>query len=157
MTIIEDVLLRAILPGDLPLMYEMQADPESNRIAVTFPRNREVFDHHWATALKDAKNLARAVIAGHAFVGYISCLPQDGADHVGYLIDRAYWGRGLATRALHLLLEEVVQRPLVATVATSNLASLRVLRKCGFVVEKTRQSLASERYPACEETVLVLT
>ena len=48
-------------------------------------------------------------------------------------------------------------RPLVATVATSNGASLRVLQKCGFVVERVRLSPASDRYPECEEAVLVLT
>ena len=41
-------------------------------------------------------------------------------------------------------------------VATGNGASLRVLQKCGFAIEEVRQSPASERYPACEEAVLVL-
>src|SRR5262249_14378869 len=81
---------------------------------------------------------------------------MDGQDHVGYWIDRAYWGMGIASRALHLLLQEVAKRPLVATAATSNGASLRVLQKCGFVVEQVRLSPASDRYPECEETVLVL-
>jgi RimJ/RimL family protein N-acetyltransferase len=77
-------------------------------------------------------------------------------DHVGYWIDRAYWGRGIASRALHLLLQEVAKRPLVATAATSNRASLRVLQKSGFVVERVRLSPASDRYPECEEAVLIL-
>ena len=81
---------------------------------------------------------------------------MDGEDHVGYWIDRAYWGKGIASRALHLLLREVAKRPLVATVATSNGASLRVLQKCGFVVERVRLSPATDRYPECEEAVLVL-
>ena len=55
-----------------------------------------------------------------------------------------------------LLLREVAKRPLVATAATSNGASLRVLQKCGFVVEQVRHSPASDRYPECEEAVLVL-
>ena len=46
--------------------------------------------------------------------------------------------------------------PLVASAATSNRASLRVLQKSGFVVERVRLSPASDRYPECEETVLVL-
>ena len=76
--------------------------------------------------------------------------------HVGYWVDRALWGRGIASRALELLLREVVGRPLHATVATSNGASLRVLRKCGFVVEVVRHSPATDRYAECEEAVLVL-
>jgi RimJ/RimL family protein N-acetyltransferase len=63
---------------------------------------------------------------------------------------------GIANRALHLLLREVAKRPLFASVATSNGASLRVLQKCGFVVERVRLSPATDRYPECEEAVLVL-
>jgi len=106
--------------------------------------------------LDDPGITARAVLVGEAFVGYISCFRVDGQDHVGYWIDRAYWGMGIASRALHLLLREVGKRPLVAVAATSNGASLRLLQKCGFVVESVRLSPAGERYPACEEAVLVL-
>ena len=152
----ESVRLRPVQPCDLPRMYDMQLDPESNRMAVTIPRTEDAFDSHWAKALTDPGNTARAVLLGGRVVGYISCFPADGQDHVGYWIDRAYWGRGVASRALRLLLREVAQRPLVATVATGNGASLRVLQKCGFVIEHVRHSPASERYPACEEAVLVL-
>ena len=101
-------------------------------------------------------NTTRAVFLDGQMVGYISCFPMDGEDHVGYWIDRAYWGMGIASRALHLLLGEVTKRPLVATAATSNGASLRVLQKCGFVVEEVRHAPATDRYPECEEAVLVL-
>jgi RimJ/RimL family protein N-acetyltransferase len=89
-------------------------------------------------------------------VGYISSFPMDGQDHVGYWIDRAYWGIGIASRALHLLLGEVTKRPLVAITASSNAASIRVLQKCGFVLEQVRLSPATDRYPECEEAVHVL-
>ena len=156
MTADEGVSLRPVEPGDLPRLYEMQLDPESNRMAVTIPRSREAFDAHWAKALGDPGNTTRAVLFGGAVVGYVSCFPMDGQDHVGYWIDRAYWGRGIASRALELLVREVAKRPLVATAATGNGASLRVLQKCGFAIEQVRHSPASERYPACEEAVLVL-
>jgi RimJ/RimL family protein N-acetyltransferase len=152
----ESVRLRPVQPDDLPRMYDLQLDPESNRLAVTIPRTLEAFDAHWAKALDDPGNTTRAVLVGEALVGYISCFPMDGQDHVGYWIDRAYWGMGIASRALQLLLREVAKRPLVATAATSNGASIRVLQKCGFVVEEVRLSPASDRYPECEEAVLVL-
>ena len=156
MTTDEGVRLPPVQPGDLPRMYDLQLDPESNRMAVTIPRTGEAFDSHWAKALGDPGITARAVLVGEATVGHISCFPMDGQDHVGYWIDRAYWGMGIASRALYLLLREVAKRPLVATVATSNGASLRVLQKCGFIIEQVRLSPASERYPECEEAVLVL-
>lgn len=156
MTTHESVRLRPVELGDLPRMFEMQLDPESNRTAVTNPRSREVFDAHWAKALNDPANTTRAVLLDGALCGYISCFPMDGEDHVGYWIDRPHWGMGIASRALELLLQEVTKRPLVASVATSNGASLRVLQKCGFVVARVRHAPATDRYPECEEAVLVL-
>jgi RimJ/RimL family protein N-acetyltransferase len=151
-----NVRLRLIEPEDLPGMFDLQLDPESNRMAVTIARTREAFDAHWAKVLADPANTTRAILVGETLVGTISCFPMDGEDHVGYWLDRAYWGKGIASRALALLLSEVTDRPLFATVATSNGASLRVLQKCGFAVEEVRLSPATDRYPACEEALLVL-
>jgi RimJ/RimL family protein N-acetyltransferase len=150
------VRLRPVEAGDLPRLFDHQLDEESNRMAVVLPRTREAFDAHWAKVLADPAVTARVVLLGETVVGSISCFPRDGGDHVGYWIDRAYWGRGIASRALHLLLQEVTKRPLVATAATSNGSSLRVLQKCGFVVEQVHLAPASDRYPECELAVLVL-
>ena len=155
-TTCDHVRLRPVEAGDLPRMYEMQLDPESNRVAVTNPRTGEALDAHWAKVLADPAVTARAVLLGETLVGTVSCFPMDGGDHVGYWIDRAYWGAGIASRAVCLLLREVTKRPLVATAATSNGASLRVLQKCGFVVERVYLAPATDRYPECEEAVLVL-
>ncbi len=54
------------------------------------------------------------------------------------LARRQFWGRGLATAALAELVEELDQRPLYAWVATSNVGSIRVLEKCGFVEVERR-------------------
>lgn len=109
-----------------------------------------------AVTLADPAATAMAILLDGTFVGYVSRFPADGQAHVGYWIDRACWGMGIASRALELLLSEVTDRPLFATAATSNGASLRVLQKCGFVVESVRHSPATDRYPECEEAVLVL-
>ncbi len=150
------VRLRNLERDDLPAMYDLQMDPDSNRVAVTIPRPRAAFDAHWAKTLADPRNIARAILFNEAFVGSISCFPMDGQHHVGYWIDRASWGKGIASRALQLLLEEVTARPLVATAATTNAASLRVLLKCGFVTERVEYAPASDRYPEGEVTVLIL-
>jgi RimJ/RimL family protein N-acetyltransferase len=63
---------------------------------------------------------------------------------------------GIATRALDLLLREVAKRPLIAIAATSNGGSLRVLQRCGFVIEQVRYAPADDRHLECEEAVLVL-
>lgn len=131
------VSLCPVQPDDLPRLFELQLDLESNRMAVTIPRTGEAFDTHWAKVLGEPAITARAVLLDGEVVGHASCFPADGQDHGGYWIDRACWGRGIASRALDLLLLEVAKRPMVATVATGNGASLRVLQKCGFVVEQS--------------------
>ena len=133
------VRLRDVERDDLPCMYDLQLDPDSNRMAVTIPRDRAAFDAHWAKSLDDPKNTTRAVLFDEVFVGYISCFPMDGQDHVGYWIDRASWGKGIASRALQLLLQEVTSRPLIATAShhqrrfTSGASEVRVRRRTSSV------------------------
>ena len=150
------VRLRKVEQDDLSRMYEMQLDPESNRLAVTIPRSAEAFSAHWENALRDPRVTAKVIVVGKVLAGYISCFQMDGLDSVGYWIDKDYWGQGIATRALELLLDEVANRPLQARVATSNAASLRVLQKCGFEIVRVQVSPADDRYPECEEAVLTL-
>lgn len=86
----------------------------------------------------------------------LAVVPRDGLDHVGYWVAKDFWGNGIASRALELLLKEIRSRPLHARVATSNRGSLRVLQKCGFVLQSVQASPADDRYRECEEAVLVL-
>lgn len=151
------VRLRNVERGDLPRMYEMQLDPESNRLAGTIPRNAEAFEAHWANVLRDPNVTAKAILLGEVLVGTVSCFPNEGQTHVGYWISRDNWGKGIASRALELLLHEVTTRPLYASAATNNTASLRVLQKCGFVVENVQLSPATDRFSEREVAHLVLT
>ena len=106
MTAEESVRLRPVEAGDLPRLYDMQLDAESNRMAVAIPRTREAFDALWAKSLDDPSNTTRAILVGGEFVGYVSCFPLGGEDHVGYWIDRAFWGQGIASLALRLLIAQ---------------------------------------------------
>lgn len=92
MTADDRVQVRPVEAGDLPRMFDLQLDPDSNRMAVTNPRTREAFDAHWEKALADPGNTTRAVLLDGQMVGYVSCFPMDGEDHVGYWIDRAHGG-----------------------------------------------------------------
>ena len=152
----EEIRLRPLRADDLPWVYEQQLDPESNRMAVTIPRTGKAFDEHWANVLATPEVAARVILLGGKMVGLVSCFQKDDQDRVGYWIDKGHWGRGIASRALRLLLAEVTRRPLFATAATSNGASLRVLQKCGFLIDQIRQAPADDRHPECEEATLVL-
>jgi RimJ/RimL family protein N-acetyltransferase len=155
-TAFDRVRLRPVVEPDFPALYEFQADPESARMAVVNPRSRAEFDTHWRGVLQNPSIIARAITLDDALVGSISRFPRDGLDYVGYWIARSHWGQGIASQALKLLLREVTTRPLHARAASSNLASIRVLQRRGFVITGRQFAPATDRFPACEETVFVL-
>ena len=128
-----DVELRDVTAEDVEVFYEQQLDPEARRVAVFPLREHDAFTTHWREKiLANADNLAWTIVAGGDVAGNILCWEQDGKREVGYWIGKEFWGRGIATEALSLLLREVTERPLYAHVARSNIGSIRVLEKCGF-------------------------
>jgi RimJ/RimL family protein N-acetyltransferase len=109
-----------------------------------FPaRDRESFDAHWQRVLANPSNVVRVIEADGEVAGNIGSWQQDGQQLVGYWIGREYWGRGLATAALAELAQEL-PRPLHAWVARSNVGSIRVLEKCGFVCVEERTTDVEE-------------
>jgi RimJ/RimL family protein N-acetyltransferase len=128
------VHLREVRAGDLPIHFAQQCDPDSNALAAVPARDRRAFDAHWAKLLADPDVVLRTVVADGEVAGSALSFVRDGRRQVGYWIRREHWGRGIATAALGLLLVAVAERPLHATVAAHNAASLRVLEKCGFAV-----------------------
>jgi RimJ/RimL family protein N-acetyltransferase len=129
-----DIRLRDVTAEDLSVFYEHQRDPEATRMAAFESRDRDAFMAHWNRIVADPALIARTVTVDGRVAGNVVCFDQGGQRLVGYWIGREYWGRGVATRALSLLVDEVHERPLYAHVATTNPASRRVLEKCGFTM-----------------------
>jgi RimJ/RimL family protein N-acetyltransferase len=137
------IALRPVQPGDLPLFFEHQRDPIAVAMVDFKSRDRAAFDQHWAKILADETGLIRTIVvtsdispepsAKEHVAGNIVSWNSDGKREIGYWIDRAYWGRGIATGALSAFLRLEQTRPLYAGVAKHNAASLRVLQKCGFM------------------------
>ena len=125
-------VLREVVEADLPVFYEYERDPEASAMAVFPSREREAFMAHWARTLANDSALTWTIVCDGEVAGNIGCWEADGRRLVGYWIGRAFWGRGLATEALAELVDVVDARPLLAEVVTTNVASIRVLEKCGF-------------------------
>lgn len=150
------IQLRDISPDDIPLLFLNEIDPESNRMAALVPRGREAFDAHWLKILSDPHVIAKAILVDGRVAGDIGCFKAEDGEMIGYRIAREYWGLGVATRALELLLQLNTRRPLYARVATHNKASIRVLEKCGFTFVSHERSPATERFLECEVALLIL-
>ena len=146
-------VLRDVEPSDIDVFFEHQSDPESAAMAVFPARDREAVDAHWRRLLADHSLVTRTIVADGAVAGNIGCWTQDGLRLVGYWVGRDFWGRGLATTALAELAAEIPERPLHAWVAATNVGSIRVLEKCGFV-EIDRHAEHNERVGRVIEEIL---
>lgn len=156
----DPIRLRPVGPDDLPALFDMQAEPESNDMAGTKPRTREVFFALWDRIFADPGVNARVIeidgVHGPEIVGSVSRFQAGGHDCVGYWIARAHWGRGIASRALGLFLAEEPRRPLHATAASTNAPSRRILEKYGFRLVGVRMDEETERFVAREVAEYVL-
>ncbi|GIG91989.1 GNAT family N-acetyltransferase [Plantactinospora endophytica] len=153
------VALRPVRDADLAALFAQWRDPVAVRMAaftVADPDDRAAFDAKLARLRSSADVVLRAVTWNGALVGSVGSFVVDGDTEITYWIDRAAWGRGIATAALALLLDLVTVRPLHARVASDNAGSLRVLRKAGFEAVGVETSFANGRQAEIEETVLRL-
>lgn len=154
-----EVALRPVEDSDLDALFEQQRDPESVRMAAFTakdPDDRIAFDAHMAKIRTSPDCNTRAVTVDGRLVGSIASFVIDGDTEVTYWIDRAFWGQGIAGRALALLLESVPVRPVFARAASDNVGSLKVLQKAGFAITGTEIAFANGRNAEIEETILRL-
>ena len=142
-------MLRDVIESDLPILFSHQLDPEATRMAA-FPAREQWSDFlaHWKTRiLGDSACCKQTVLWDGEVAGHVSSWPSEDRRLVGYWLGRADWSRGIATAALGEFLQHDLARPLHAIVAAHNVASIRVLEKCGFVcVDKTTAPDGVEEY-----------
>ena len=131
-----EVIIRDVVETDLPIFYEQQLDPEATAMAAFPARDREPFMAHWVKILANESGIHKTVLFNDQVAGNIVCWEQDGEREVGYWIGKEFWGKGIATKALAEFLNQVKIRPIIAHVAKHNIASRRVLEKCGFTFIK---------------------
>jgi len=149
----ERLILRHLELDDLDKLFRLYHDPEIRRYfpegTLSYAETKEEIEwflnghpEHpelglWATIYKETNE----------FIGRCGLLPWiiDGRYEVevAYLIDKAYWGNGLATEAAQAILEygfdQLGLPRLVCLPDPENLASVRVAEKIGMTFEKAGQ------------------
>lgn len=154
-----DPVLRPVEDADLDVFFAHGQDPEACRMAAFThddPSDRAAFYANWERMLGNDKIVLRTVVHDGAVAGHVGSFERDGVPEVTYWIGRAFWGNGVATRALTDLLEIVAVRPIHARVAKDNAGSIRVLRKCGFSVTAEERGFAAARGEEIAELVMTL-
>ena len=150
------IRLRDVTESDLPIFFEQQRDPVANEMAAFPARDRVAFIAHWAKIRDDETNILKTVLYDDRVAGNIVSWEHSGEREVGYWLGREFWGKGIATWALSLFLEQVTMRPLHAHVAKHNRASIRVLEKCGFTITGEDKGLSIAGSEEVEEVILIL-
>ena len=164
MTIIletERLILRRPRMTDLDDFFALYSDPEMRRYFPDGTKNYEdtkdelewFLDGHarypelglWATVYKETNK----------FIGRCGLLPWTINDHleveIAYMIDKAFWGQGLATEAAQGILQYGFEKlnfsRLICLMHPDNLASQRVAQKIGMTLEGQLDGIVEDNFP----------
>jgi RimJ/RimL family protein N-acetyltransferase len=158
-SLVSKVELREVTADDLPIFFDQQLDQEANWSAAFTakdPADRDAFSAHWSRIMGDPSVTLRTVLYNESVAGYVAKFQRFGEPEVSYWFGREFWGKGIATWALTDFLIETTTRPLYARAAVDNLASIRVLEKCGFNIFGHDQAFSHARGSKVREVILRL-
>jgi RimJ/RimL family protein N-acetyltransferase len=152
------VSIRPVLDGDLPIFYKHQSDPEADRMAAFSKQETdwETFRARWMRMLADPTSAMRTIVVDGQVAGNVLKFVMFEQPSVAYWLGKEFWGRGIATAALRLLLQEETERPLYARAAKDNFGSVRVLEKCGFKIVGEETNMAAARGEPTREVIMEL-
>lgn len=151
-----DIQLRDVQESDLVIFFEQQLDPEANQMAAFPPRDKDTFMAHWTRIMQNESIFLKTILFEGQVAGNLVSFVISGEREVGYWLGKEFWGKGIATRALTLFLEQIDERPLYAHVARHNIASQRVLEKCGFKLTGEENNFSVMQGRAVEGLILKL-
>jgi len=157
----ERLLLRRLIMDDLNDLFALYSDPEIRRYfpegVLNLEETKEELEWHmnghpehpelglWATIHKETGK----------FIGRCGLLPWniDGKLEVeiAYLLDKTFWGRGLATEAAQAILDygfEKLNLPrLICLIDPENIASQNVAKRIGMTLERRVGGIAGDNFP----------
>ncbi len=150
------ITLRKVVQDDLPIFFEHQRDEEASKMAAFPSRSWEAFMAHWAKIMANVNVTNQTILINEQVAGNIASFEMDGEREIGYWIGREFWGKGIASESLKQFLGQEVRRPLFAHVAKHNIASRRVLEKCGFEIIREDKWRPIPNEDEVEEFILTL-
>jgi len=162
----ERLLLRDFAPRDWEALDAIVSDPAVTRY-MHFARWDEQKRRQWhARMVEEASRPHPGVdnwaitrrsdgqLTGWLFIGSSSDLGARGTRGCGYALGQRFWGQGYMTEALRAAITYVFTtlgtRRIIADCQEANLASARVMQKCGMIYEGTSYSEDFEGVGAVE-------
>lgn len=142
----ERLLLRKIQPDDAQMLYMWMSDPEVGKYERWDPHPNAEYSRGYIIAVFDGYNsdytyqwgieLSGKLIVS---VSIVNINDYDQKATLGYCLARKYWSNGYTTEAvksvLHYMFTEIGLNRIEASHSVNNIASGRVLKKAGLLLE----------------------
>jgi len=154
-----NLTLRPTTAADLDILFRFQLDTQAIHMAAFTPKDpadKEAYISKYTRLLNDPTINNQTILLDGVVAGSIAKFIMEGEAEITYWIDKPYWGKGVATRALALFLESEQSRPLHARAAFDNKGSQRVLEKCGFIKTGEDKGFANARQAETVEYIYQL-
>jgi len=149
-----EIVLRKTTIDDLEHCFIFQLDEEANYMAAFTAKDqpdKTAYLQKYTKFLDDPTINMYTIFLADVIVGSIAKYERDGEAEITYWIDKQYWGKGIATKALTHFLTIEQTRPIVGASAFDNFGSQSVLEKCGFKRVGTSHGFANARQAEIEE------
>jgi ribosomal-protein-alanine N-acetyltransferase len=154
-----DVVLRKTEPRDFETLFIHQLDEEAAYRAAFVNENwndKDAYLAKWTRLLTDPTVNSWSIIIDNKVAGSVLTWELNGEPQISYGLGKEYWNRGIVTHALQQFLAITPVRPLFGRVAFDNIASAKVLTKCGFKKINEELSYAHARKKEIVEIVFLL-
>ncbi len=142
-----EITLQERTADHVRIYFERMQDDQIDRM---LPRSvnslDQALENFAQTKLLDAKSYGKTIYADDRYIGDIWCYCIDPKETpnamLSYCIfEKSCWGKGIASRALSLFLNEIAEKYALSSVGaftfSDNIASIRVLEKNGFSVKES--------------------
>ena len=151
-----DIKLRPTEIADLDTLFQYQLDKEGGYLAAFMPKDptdKTAYINKYTKLLSDPTVNNQTILLDDKIVGSIAKFIIESDTEITYWIDRKFWGKGIATRALTEFLIIENTRPIFGRVAFDNFGSQKVLEKCGFDKIGSDKGFANARQMEIEEFI----
>lgn len=154
-----EIILRKTEIADLEFFFIFQLDEEANYLAAFTAKDhtdKTAYLQKYSKFLDDPNKNTQTIIVDNVIAGSISKFEIEGEAEITYWIDKKFWGKGIATKALAAFLKIENMRPIYGRCAFDNVGSRRVLEKCNFVRIGSDKGFANARQAEIEEFIYKL-
>ncbi|SFE60833.1 Protein N-acetyltransferase, RimJ/RimL family [Chitinophaga sp. CF118] len=154
-----EIILRKTEITDLEFFFIFQLDKEANYLAAFTskdPADKTAYLQKYTKLLNDPTINMWTIMVNSIIAGSIAKFEMEGDAEITYWIDKKFWAKGIATKALKDFLTIENTRPIFGRVAFDNLGSQKVLEKCSFIKVGTDKGFANARQAEIEEFIYKL-